>query len=116
MIRRPPRSTRTDTLFPYTTPFRSLRHSRAAAFAENVVAMIAAVVPRHVFDDAEYRHLDTTEHLQALLCVEQCDFLRRGDNHRTADRNLLRQRQLDVASAGRQIDDQVFDIVPDRFI
>src|SRR3546814_2484459 len=24
MIRRPPRSTRTDTLFPYTTPFRSV--------------------------------------------------------------------------------------------
>src|SRR3546814_5794630 len=27
MIRRPPRSTRTDTLFPYTTLFRSLRRS-----------------------------------------------------------------------------------------
>src|SRR3546814_2845192 len=26
MIRRPPRSTRTDTLFPYTTLFRSLQH------------------------------------------------------------------------------------------
>src|SRR3546814_10538015 len=26
MIRRPPRSTRTDTLFPYTTLFRSLNH------------------------------------------------------------------------------------------
>src|SRR3546814_17482809 len=26
MIRRPPRSTRTDTLFPYTTLFRSLPH------------------------------------------------------------------------------------------
>src|SRR3546814_1503955 len=26
MIRRPPRSTRTDTLFPYTTLFRSLVH------------------------------------------------------------------------------------------
>src|SRR3546814_16739885 len=26
MIRRPPRSTRTDTLFPYTTPFRSKDH------------------------------------------------------------------------------------------
>src|SRR3546814_12410753 len=24
MLRRPPRSTRTDTLFPYTTPFRSI--------------------------------------------------------------------------------------------
>src|SRR3546814_4065124 len=27
MIRRPPRSTRTDTLFPYTTPFRSRRRA-----------------------------------------------------------------------------------------
>src|SRR3546814_21003001 len=27
MIRRPPRSTRTDTLFPYTTLFRSHRHT-----------------------------------------------------------------------------------------
>src|SRR3546814_15115289 len=35
MIRRPPRSTRTDTLFPYTTLFRSVREraSRRAARA-----------------------------------------------------------------------------------
>src|SRR3546814_17442264 len=31
MIRRPPRSTRTDTLFPYTTLFRSPAHSRSEA-------------------------------------------------------------------------------------
>src|SRR3546814_12246278 len=30
MIRRPPRSTRTDTLFPYTTLFRSLLHAPKA--------------------------------------------------------------------------------------
>src|SRR3546814_5949438 len=30
MIRRPPRSTRTDTLFPYTTLFRSLGPGEAA--------------------------------------------------------------------------------------
>src|SRR3546814_14320591 len=30
-IRRPPRATRTDTLFPYTTLFRSWRHQCAAA-------------------------------------------------------------------------------------
>src|SRR3546814_20593080 len=30
MIRRPPRSTRTDTLFPYTTRFRSERRGRCA--------------------------------------------------------------------------------------
>src|SRR3546814_2567681 len=29
MIRRPPRSTRTDTLFPYTTLFRSIEHGKA---------------------------------------------------------------------------------------
>src|SRR3546814_16700764 len=28
MLRRPPRSTRTDTLFPYTTLFRSLEYGR----------------------------------------------------------------------------------------
>src|SRR3546814_9468538 len=33
MIRRPPRSTRTDTLFPYTTLFRSLKQN--CAYAEN---------------------------------------------------------------------------------
>src|SRR3546814_7965315 len=32
MIRRPPRSTLTDTLFPYTTLFRSVRGARDAAF------------------------------------------------------------------------------------
>src|SRR3546814_10211658 len=32
MIRRPPRSTRTDTLFPYTTLFRSLKFHDLATF------------------------------------------------------------------------------------
>src|SRR3546814_13857314 len=32
MVRRPPRSTRTDTLFPYTTLFRSLAQVLAAVF------------------------------------------------------------------------------------
>src|SRR3546814_15818870 len=33
MIRRPPRSTRTDTLFPYTTLFRSCINPDSALFA-----------------------------------------------------------------------------------
>src|SRR3546814_8433516 len=40
MIRRPPRSTRTDTLFPYTTLFRSCR-----AEAPQLEALKAAGVP-----------------------------------------------------------------------
>src|SRR3546814_5734346 len=34
MIRRPPRSTRTDTLFPYTTLFRSDAHARMERLAQ----------------------------------------------------------------------------------
>src|SRR3546814_1772349 len=34
MIRRPPRSTRTDTLFPYTTLFRSARKIFIASFGQ----------------------------------------------------------------------------------
>src|SRR3546814_21187899 len=45
MIRRPPRSTRTDTLFPYTTLFRSVVQ-RLEAFAGQRGADCPAVVPR----------------------------------------------------------------------
>src|SRR3546814_3459966 len=37
MIRRPPRSTRSDTLFPYTTLFRSLDPIGAAGFDELIL-------------------------------------------------------------------------------
>src|SRR3546814_14238781 len=36
MIRRPPRSTRTDTLFPYTTLFRSERMFAGANHADDI--------------------------------------------------------------------------------
>src|SRR3546814_16213043 len=42
MIRRPPRSTRTDTLFPYTTLFRSAQLVRRQYGGEGI-----AVDPRH---------------------------------------------------------------------
>src|SRR3546814_8172688 len=41
MIRRPPRSTRTDTLFPYTTLFRSLTQAE-----QEIVARIARTLDR----------------------------------------------------------------------
>src|SRR3546814_12523033 len=40
MIRRPPRSTRTDTLFPYTPLFRSLRRHGGCDRADAGVALI----------------------------------------------------------------------------
>src|SRR3546814_127371 len=47
MIRRPPRSTRTDTLFPYTTLFRSRGHQIARAGADRRIGtQIVAMVDR----------------------------------------------------------------------
>src|SRR3546814_2368261 len=46
MIRRPPRSTRTDTLFPYTSLFRSGREAGGAAFALPPPAYCRAVLGR----------------------------------------------------------------------
>src|SRR3546814_2326037 len=40
MIRRPPRSTRTDTLFPYTTLFRSLGRSTLSTFSRILTAAL----------------------------------------------------------------------------
>src|SRR3546814_21123478 len=45
MIRRPPRSTRTDTLFPYTTLFRSLAASIGAATGADSLAFFDAIAP-----------------------------------------------------------------------
>src|SRR3546814_202040 len=51
MIRRPPRSTRTDTLFPYTTLFRSLGTARADRLAVVARLLFAhAVLGSQVFD------------------------------------------------------------------
>src|SRR3546814_14994688 len=70
MIRRPPRSTRTDTLFPYTTLFRSglgaanhvVRRTRVGVF---VVAQIAYVF---VFDCVVAKLANVFEH--ASQCAE----------------------------------------------
>src|SRR3546814_14514403 len=48
MIRRPPRSTRTDTLFPYTTLFRSLRDVPHALRRDRLRARLHAGLDRHL--------------------------------------------------------------------
>src|SRR3546814_4813684 len=44
MIRRPPRSTRTDTLFPYTTLFRSPRHFSIRWLGEKLPEFIRSYI------------------------------------------------------------------------
>src|SRR3546814_13316161 len=49
MIRRPPRSTRTDTLFPYTTLFRSINQTEGKELDRAFVVLPGVFVP-----DAEF--------------------------------------------------------------
>src|SRR3546814_2933424 len=51
MIRRPPRSTRTDTLFPYTTLFRSIRGALKAVVSEDVEVVLRADYTHAVYSD-----------------------------------------------------------------
>src|SRR3546814_6066482 len=63
MIRRPPRSTRTDTLFPYTTRFRSQRRAAAAPAAQPRAARAG---PRALGANAA-RSEEHTSELQSLM-------------------------------------------------
>ncbi len=76
------------------------------------MAAIGADVGAHVLDDADDGDADLLEHLEALARVEQRDVLRRGDDDRTRDRHLLRQRELDVAGARRQVDHEIVELAP----
>src|SRR3546814_3370466 len=70
MIRRPPRSTRTDTLFPYTTLFRSL--FRAALADLHHRAQPGGLEPRAV--EAVVRSEEHTSELQSLMRISYAVF------------------------------------------
>src|SRR3546814_9208650 len=71
MIRRPPRSTRTDTLFPYTTLFRSPFLKRFTVF--NVAQ--CDDLPERVHGGSEPPpERETVPHAEALIAATGADF------------------------------------------
>src|SRR3546814_5984805 len=83
MIRRPPRSTRTDTLFPYTTLFRSFRDVAGGGFVgfENVVAehfppglALRRRQVAHGHDRVHQRSEEHTSELQSLMRISYAVF------------------------------------------
>src|SRR3546814_1119851 len=78
MIRRPPRSTRTDTLFPYTTLFRSLFALGLLSAGFFGVATIAAVVLAYLKrGDRSEEH---TSELQSLMRISYAVFCLKKKN------------------------------------
>src|SRR3546814_8351943 len=83
MIRRPPRSTRTDTLFPYTTLFRSAvggQHGVLGAHGglhADHHGLLADVEVAEAADQAHAVHLRSEEHtseLQSLMRISYAVF------------------------------------------
>src|SRR3546814_6216786 len=77
MLRRAPGSTRTDTLFPYTTLFRSMNMNAAVATA-NLVG-ITGIARRLVLDGAldeadQVRSEEHTSELQSLMRISYAVF------------------------------------------
>src|SRR3546814_2561819 len=77
MIRRPPRSTRTDTLFPYTTSSDLVgndlaQHARALAAAGHEHADDAVLLDHRIGAVAQRKHRRSEEHtseLQSLMRI-----------------------------------------------
>src|SRR3546814_12611574 len=72
MIRRPPRSTRTDTLFPYTTLFRSAAFRRAARPAHGRERQLRPMVLR--CRPSWRRSEEHTSELQSLMRISYAVF------------------------------------------
>src|SRR3546814_17900128 len=70
MIRRPPRSTRTDTLFPYTTLFRSLRQPDG----HQVARLLHADPHRRRAVEFVGRSEEHTSELQSLMRISYAVF------------------------------------------
>src|SRR3546814_4955295 len=108
MIRRPPRSTRTDTLFPYTTLVRSLRGIGARRFP---IAEIGADQPYEflgitVADDDHHRAVGPIPTIVKRLHRRRARRIQRRDssNRRAVAEQLAGEQML-----GRHVGDPYLD-------
>src|SRR3546814_8959346 len=87
MIRRPPRSTRTDTLFPYTTLFRSREYTRdIVQSGEHLLALINDILDMAKVESGmmglDEEWIDLNESLDAALL--------RSEEHTSELQSLMR--------------------------
>src|SRR3546814_1115505 len=104
MIRRPPRSTRTDTRFPYTTLFRSPHAVLVIRYKQDIGFPVPAISREHtdhwgvVVDKAihqiritedglEYRSEEHTSELKSLMRISYAVFClkKKTNTHRTSN-------------------------------
>src|SRR3546814_7420301 len=94
MIRRPPRSTRTDTLFPYTTLFRSRHHLGDGGGFLGRDRHARAMAERHVVgqagDNMPLRSEEHTSELQSLMRISYAVFCLKKKTNKHNNRESTR--------------------------
>src|SRR3546814_3839890 len=102
MIRRPPRSTRTDTLFPYTTLFRSLVESEdigTIGVGEATIPAIKKYNELLELDEAQFMRLtqgrseEHTSELQSLMRISYAVFCLTKKKKETYKTNTRKKQQ-----------------------
>src|SRR3546814_5139588 len=94
MIRRPPRSTRTDTLFPYTTLFRSQHPALVAgvATAPEQAPPLQALQQRRQRPGIQ-RSEEHTSELQSLMRISYAVFCLKKKNKKNTRQKVINQFQ-----------------------
>src|SRR3546814_5058784 len=102
MLRRPPRSTRTDTLFPYTTLFRSLltdvSRERAEAGKAGIAKQLGRLVEKEKIDaqarDAALERIEPNDGVVGMstcgLVIEAATERERSEEHTSELQSLMR--------------------------
>src|SRR3546814_6090747 len=108
MIRRPPRSTRTDTLFPYTTLFRSIGDARG--FSELFFAVVGQPFDRldRLGCLAHHRQSfgrseEHTSELQSLMRISYAVFCLKKKKKKIQNQQNMRQMKTTTIKATNRI-------------
>src|SRR3546814_7523647 len=88
MIRRPPRSTRTDTRFPYTTLFRSLLHKGVRRLVHPLARRGIDRLARGIVDDAGITAVEQAEKMDGI--GEIAHRLERSEEHTSELQSQMR--------------------------
>src|SRR3546814_2842051 len=98
MIRRPPRSTRTDTLFPYTTLFRSRGERKKMGSRVRPSGQPdspALQYQRYAPPDEFYRSEEHTSELQSLMRISYAVFClkKKTYRHKTRKQHIIKENR-----------------------
>src|SRR3546814_9234026 len=121
MIRRPPRSTRTDTLFPYTTLFRSYpgqndakRHdpsknrpvdeeTRSHPLGLTFLLRLGATLGRRLrLGDSDRRSEEHTSELQSLMRISYAVFCLKKKNNQKKNNEVIYKHEHEIHTENKK--------------